>query len=240
MNREEQLQNLLTEWAQKHQEAGSNRFIFDGIVNPERWNKSALKVCFLLKESYFDSEQYEADLLMPGCNSTVHHWNPHIENHLGFYTYNLVEHLREHDPWLMWCRVKEWTNRFYRLAGMNIADAINEIAVLNLKKSNGTSKSDAKDILKYANNDRELIIRELELIDPDIVICGGTYEYCIAADLLENLETIAELNIFKKQVVAKSGKRLVLDCYHPAYPAVSYDKIEEYFKAVIPYLESIK
>ena len=46
---------------------------------------------------------------------------------------------------------------------------------IDLKKSSGESTSVIEEVAAYAQSDREEIIRELQLIDPDIVICGSTF-----------------------------------------------------------------
>ena len=49
-------------------------------------------------------------------------------------------------------------------------------AIVNVKKSGGTSTSDARDIQSFVERDASLIQEQIRLIDPQIVICGGTWE----------------------------------------------------------------
>lgn len=236
MNRTEQLQDLLKEWKVRHQCLGKNQFIFDGIINEERWNKAKLKVCILLKESYFDLDVYKKDILQTDNNVVQHHWNRYIVNDNGLYTYDLARHLKEHKPWFMWCKVENWLNSLFQFLGMDIDDPIQEIALVNIKKSNGVSLSNDADILEYAHLDCDLIRKELDIIDPDIIICGATYDYCIKENIFDDIQIITRLEDFKNRIIAKSAERLILDCYHPAAFTISYEKIRNYFKTVSPYL----
>ena len=64
--------------------------------------------------------------------------------------------------------INEITEEEYKLA-------LQEIAVINLKKSGGKSSSDYDEIAEYAKYDCEEIKKEFELMDPDIIICGFTF-----------------------------------------------------------------
>ena len=238
MNKTIELQELFKEWKNRHQSLGKNQFIFDGIVNEARWNAAKPKICFLLKESYFDLDDYKNDILLPDNNDVKHHWNRYIANDDGLYTYDIARHLKEHKTWFMWCKVEKWLSSLYQILGMDIDAPIQEIALVNIKKSNGVSRSKDKDILDYAHMDCDMIRRELDIIDPDVIICGATYNYCIKENIFDDVQVIAKLEGFRNRVVAKSGKRLILDCYHPAAFTVSYEKIGNYFKAVGPYIHN--
>ena len=236
MNKNEALRELFNEWETRHRGLGKKQFIVDGFVDEGEWNKSELKICFLLKESYFDLEEYKKDLLMPNQNNIKHHWNNHIKDQDGMCIYNLVEHLKEHRPWFMWCRVEEWLKSIFGLWGMDSADPIHKIAIINIKKSDGEHRSNGNDILQYARDDGDLIKRELEIIDPDVVICGGTYGYCVREGLFDDLQIIDKVDKFNGRIIAKSGKRIVVDCYHPAY-SISYDRMDDYFANILPYIK---
>lgn len=55
-------------------------------------------------------------------------------------------------------------------------ESLNQIAVVNLKKSNGMSRSDYDDISEYAEYDRAEIKKEIELIDSESNSLFGTYD----------------------------------------------------------------
>ena len=46
--------------------------------------------------------------------------------------------------------------------------------MVNVKKSAGEKVSDYKEIQRYAEYDRRELRREIELIDPTVIVCGYT------------------------------------------------------------------
>ena len=55
-------------------------------------------------------------------------------------------------------------------------DLLSRIAVVNIKKSSGAKSSDMKDIMSYAEWDKDFLKEQIELIKPTVIVCGGTYE----------------------------------------------------------------
>jgi len=195
---ETKLNELFNEWEQAHKRGGYENFIRDGIVSPKNWYKQKTpKICYLLKEGYTNDKGYD-----------------------------LAECLRNNEPWHMWKKVSVWTESIFQAFGMekeynqeyiigNLRKNTDSIAVINIKKSNGKSESDYKEIEDFAVKDRDFLYRELEIINPDIIVCGYT-SHCLRAILGEewkNNETY--MNLFGEW----NGK-LIIDYYHPAgqYP----------------------
>lgn len=94
-------------------------------------------------------------------------------------------------------------------------EIIDRIAVVNVKKSNGGSESEYEDLKKYALEDRLEIKRELEIIQPDIIVCGNNLSLLklVLGEELQNDDTWDNMLALWKDT-------LVLDYYHPAvhYP----------------------
>ena len=130
-------------------------------------------------------------------------------------------------PWTMWRKVAIWTQAIYNAFNDNICEyddevlrskekaIIDRIAVVNVKKSNGGSESEYEDLKKYAIEDRLEIKRELEIIQPDIIVCGNNLSLLklILGEELQNDDTWDNMLALWKDT-------LVLDYYHPAvhYP----------------------
>jgi len=72
------------------------------------------------------------------------------------------------------------------------------IAYVNLKKKAEKEKgkdkfqSNKKDIFYYVEKDHKELIRQIDLINPNIIMCSGTLEYC--KKLYNNLEPIPDSN----------------------------------------------
>ena len=146
---------LFEEWEKRHLAKGYKRFIRDGIVNEDWWfqEQSVPKICFFLKEARTQEDGY-----------------------------NLVKDLYEREPWKLWQRVAIWTQAI-QLAftgerpydvdkiQMKSHEAVRQTAVVNVKKSNGLAESDGEDLWQYVREDRDLLKKELELVNPDIILC---------------------------------------------------------------------
>lgn len=195
-----ELDELFEVWEQRHQDAGYKRFIRDGIVDEEWWEheNTVPKICFLLKEARTEREE----------------------------GYNLVQDLYQCEPWKLWQKVAVWTQAIqYAFTGgrpyndnkirLRAHTAIRQIAVVNVKKSNGEAESDSTDLWKYVHEDKDFLKKELELINPDIIVCGYTFGM-----LKEILGEELEINGTVDTMYGFWRDKLIIDYFHPAcrYP----------------------
>jgi hypothetical protein len=210
------IRSLFSEWAEKSEiviggtPIARNHFIRDGIVDENAWQQVSpgKHILFVLKE--------------------VNDPNPTSD-----WT---IQELLSHDAkYTIWRRVAEWTRGIMLTdergsfvpyeefpGGNGTHDWLKKIAVLNLKKTSGSNSADMSKIMEYAKADAAEIRREITLIDPDIVVCGGTKNELFAAvGLSDNEEAMS--NFYKYSYINFCGrKRLLIDYYHPAnrYPRV--------------------
>ncbi len=194
-----ELDFLFEEWEKRHLAKGYKKFIRDGIVNENWWlqEQNVPKICFFLKEARTQKDGY-----------------------------NLVRDLYEHEPWKLWQRVAIWTQAMQlAFSGerpydvdkiqMKSHEAVRQTAVVNVKKSNGLAESDEEDLWQYVREDKDLLKRELEIVNPDIILCGYTFGMLsdVLGDELEKDGTADTMYAFWKD-------KLIIDYYHPAchYP----------------------
>lgn len=149
---------LMSQWKERPLHKGQV-FIEDGIICLEKWKQSKSKILILLKEAYGEEESW-----------------------------SLVETIR--DVWKGPKYKVFWTMAYwlYLLNKIEPAaiplfpatekefDACRECllsaAVVNIKKSAGNSASNYDDLLLYIRKDRKLLREQLEIINPDIILCG--------------------------------------------------------------------
>lgn len=139
-----------------------NIFVSDGIVNIEYWNNTnCKKILFFLKEAYGKKED---------CS--------------------LTKPLVTEEPYgSIWKRVVEWSYGISKTSEKEIASYpldekdfsannfwLNSIAVVNVKKSNGKSSTDMDELKAYAAYDKKELKKQIEIINPEIIICGNTGE----------------------------------------------------------------
>ena len=199
------MKNLLFgEWRQSAIHAGQV-FNYDGIVNPEIWfsdKHQGKRILFVLKEAYHD-EDYAAQHGL---------------------TYSLCDALKENSiRSAMWKRVAEWGYGLLNTSGNCIAEysvldeaeqkiVLNQIAVMNLKKSNGKPTSNKDNISEYVKADKFRLRTQLDTINPDIIVCGNTFKWF--NEIIDNeIETTRDaLHTW----VYQWNDKIVLDYYHPA------------------------
>lgn len=144
----------------EHINHAANKFIYDGIVCPEIWNdKEHKKILYILKEAYTDKEVgYDLAAWLSDAPDV------RIWNRIARWTYGIQNTTAD--------RVQKYTAD---LSEDDYKECFRQISVINLKKSGGESGSVYEEIEAYAQADKEEIIREFELIDADIIICGYTF-----------------------------------------------------------------
>lgn len=184
----------------------------------------------------------------------THRWIKYITPNGLDFEYDLAENLKKEPNWYMWHKVEKMTEYIWdgfapnhNLSDMGL-DRINQtdykksngeektdykytqtISVVNIKKSNGKPKSDLADILYYAKEDKNLILNEISLINPNVIVMGGTMEICRAAGLIDN-EQLKEIAQFESRCPFKKAYEyngiIIIEAIHPAFPYLSYKKLE--------------
>ena len=205
----------------------SQVFISDGPICEKSWkqNENGKRILFLLKEAYGGYADWSLNdwLRKTGPSSSI--WYRVVE-----WTYGILNTTRESIP-----RYSP-ENISFNKSENEPNEWLRQIAVVNIKKSGGRSSSDYGEIHAYAKHDKEEIIREIELLDPDIIVCGGT-----AAALNEICDGKIKQyycdNWYYYSNAIGGRERLFIDYYHPAnrYPALLnyYGIVNIYQQALI-------
>ena len=207
----EQLNELFAKWPSLSVDETAN-FIKDGIIQEDLWDNSPWKLAFLLKEMNKGKDgglkvktTYSNDLRISCRNDP---WP-----RLGQWAYGL-----KHAKILVGIKgqtEKEW------------ADAFMSTAVINLKKTAGGSTTDWSVLRDAAENQKERLRKEFEIIDPRIVVCGGRAEcdsvFKIArdigltsCDLTEPIMCAREKYVSPKLYYDVVRRRVWIDFIHPS------------------------
>ena len=184
-------EKLMNEWIARHKEGdGKISFAKDGIVDPIVWfnlPENEEKILFLLKEAY---EVYEENIWdqtkwirknpddpcteqcnknCSECGATGYTFNPIAEWVYGIHRAEQNKNA-EYDNWIGLTgedrgkRYKDERDKMLR-----------RVAIINIKKSSGDNSSDNDDLYYYAAKDKDLLLRQIELIKPTLIICGNTF-----------------------------------------------------------------
>lgn len=222
MNVTNSLNDLMKIWKNKKPSSdgkinhSKNVFIPDGIVSEEHWNKSDIKILFVLKEAYSKDKKW---------NNLLGYINDGAENHK------------------MWKRISEWCYGIFNTTtdkippydeACNHMDILKSIAVLNIKKSAGKESSNGDEIREYALFDREEIKEEIRLINPDIIVCGGTFS--VFDEIYDGLYTEKNKLWYYYSEKLCDNNVLIIDYYHPSN---HYPKLLNYYGIVGIYQKSL-
>lgn len=193
------MKELLDEWREAHRARGLMPFAYDGAVT-ERYEAAPLKICFFLKEAYSTENK----------------------------DWSLTEFLAAGHLPRMWERCAEWMHGLFcensapssrpALTREEKSALLSRAAVVNVKKSGGRSRSFYSELRAFARRDGEFLLRQLGLLRPDVIVCGGTaglFAMLCDAVSFEKISAEAGASI-RSGGFAKMGKALVLDWYHPA------------------------
>jgi hypothetical protein len=188
-------ERLLDEWRTTHPVAAC--FIRDGIISEERWDKAAVKVLFLLRECYDYPKAGHAGF---DLRAQIRDWGiargPTMRN-TALWAAGLQNATAKSIPPLS------------DVQASAAYEALLATAIINVKKSGGTRASVPSEIDDYAVQDSQFIRRQIDLIAPDITVCGGTWRSIRRCEWVVNSKTVYDR-------VFKVGERYYLDYWHPS------------------------
>ena len=188
-------------------------FVRDGVIDEEKWERANPKILFLAKETPND-----------GYERINWRLDTMIREEWGKAYYQL------------WLNVSRWTYGILHTTKDNIPDfpdakvARTELfnsAFVNIKKSGGSSTSNNRDLKTYVKEDGDLIAKQLELINPDVIVFCNTWH--LTKELLEHEMVYTWVN--------RRDRQILIDYYHPT---ARMDKIMMYFTLCAIYQKSIQ
>lgn len=201
------LQQHFIHWKNAHYP--DNTFYEDGIINEVVYEKQSTKILFIAKEPN-GSNHTEQNGRMSFC-----------------------EEWRSRKPtYVLAMRIAEWSVGL--LNNFPVFDTITpemkyahlqKIAFMNVKKSRGVGKtSDVKGLNRLVKEQLDYIHRQIEWINPDLVMLGLSQSKVLRNYLFPKAEHEWKPSGYDVQV-AKTAGRILVDFYHPSSrnaPAAAY------------------
>ncbi len=165
MDKTTELERLFEQWSTvKHD---PNDFFRDGIIDEETWNSASPRILYILKEVHEITKAGNAwsiaKMLLEAARASV--WNNDLSAtwaNVIRWTYGLTEPVFTYHP-----KLHDFGS---------LRSGLRKCAVLNLKKTCGGADADMEQIGQAAADNKEWIKREIAIIDPDIIVCCGTYD----------------------------------------------------------------
>ena len=230
-NYNEKLNVLFEKWKAKSIENGEEKaFCEDGLMYKyghdknyvdELWDKSKKRILFLLKDPIENSGDSRLWLNEPENQQL----RPIIMKKLAYILYGLST-------------VKDGkVTDFWDITHEQLVKSFNEIpfAYVESKKQEGTTVIKDKELDKYINRYKEYLTEEINILNPDIVICfGGPQHHFAVNDLYKDAEVIDKHIRLHKQT-----NTLIIYSYHPrarkSYESFYSEIMHEYGKFLNKY-----
>jgi len=174
---------------------------FDSLF--EKW-KNLYKINAFIRDGIVDSEHYDT----PHVLFVLRDMNCQYERDL------CADLRRDGSGWKTWNNIGRWTKALLDGAAeypkeMSTQDRVNQlkrVAVMNLKKEGGTSRTAGTDLLQAVQTQHEMIREELCLCNPDIIICCGL----TASGILGNA-TLLKSHVFQSSTEWESFRSKTFD-----------------------------
>ena len=233
----------------------TNSFYKDGIVNLKEYQNSEKKVLFITNEVSIDCKQ-DNDEKKHGLKGKCEGGHL-VGNDEGNTVCSFAKYINgeEQETWSGKMRIKfgemyriitEGEN--YEMGGITEKsekaleknkEALKKIAFMNLNKRGGFGNIQVENFLKYIETYKDYIRREIEIINPDVIVwCAcNTYKKkymdAIFDDKYKNVWQQKELVLNKKEIP-------ILRMWHPSVRAKSMEKYLNKFSEVWEEYEKAK
>lgn len=147
---------------------------------------------------------------------------------------DLCEDLRNHGSgWKTWNNVGRWVKALldgdteYPYDMRNRKEELKRVAVMNLKKEGGGSRTNGAELEESVKAQRTLILEEIKLCDPDIIICCGLSARGIKANSTLLQEYIFGLEddvckTFESEELNREWSYFYADINNKSVPVISF------------------
>jgi hypothetical protein len=216
-NYNEQLDNLFEDWKATSEKNGHTGFCADGLVyrgeaNPydggvcrgegnedKLWAEARPRILFLLKDTH-DNPGGDIREFYPGWDRKI---IPHYEN-IAYWYYGLVKGADTPS----FFHIDFWEEAFpvFNNGG---------VAIVNCKKQSGGTSISGNVLHEHIKSYAGFIKREIEILDPDIIVCGGgssLIKNFVKENIHPDLEQINNWIHYDRK-----KNKVVIDSYHPSH-----------------------
>lgn len=200
--------DLFTRWQAVQ---GYKSFAQDGLINPDVWDKTPIKILYVLKE---------------------------VNHPIG--NFDLRVFLQSGGNWKTWNNVARWTQAILdggdyprHVSKEDRIRLLAHVCAMNLKKVGGDSKAEENTIRKFTNCDRSFIREQILLYKPDVIICCGGSKNMISELLrefvfndCEEIQNSINEYLYYTHFQNRDKKTLVVSFHHPQKRAshLEYEK----------------
>lgn len=203
----QQLDELFAEW-EKETPCYKGHFVKDGIINEELFEQTNPKILFITKEPN-DPKQNSWDFRDWWKEDVKYAFSKRIAE----LSFGIINDFPQYD-----------TVRKRRGPG-SAKQTIQHIAFMNIKKNGGGGKSKFDRIMEHLKMSYEFILRQIEIINPEIIILGLSWKE-VRNELFPETEWISSGYDI---LIGNYNNAKVIDFYHPSAriaPAAAYSLLQ--------------
>lgn len=203
----EQLNELFSEWKNAMLQNGHQGFCYDGLIYRKGkedllWRNSKRRIVFLLKEQN-DNDGEDVREWSGSINGLTPNGN--FFNRLSAWLYGLTH-----------ITASTYPSLDEAFDPHNQMKALQEYpyAYVNVKKETGGAVANDNVVYTHATKYASFIRRELDILNGNIIVCGGDVVFRAARDLVYKDITFNEINDWV--YYSQSHNLLLINSYHPA------------------------
>lgn len=212
MNKTKQLNILFAEWENNTKEY-NKKFVKDGIIDEILYEKTSPKILFITKEPN-DPLQTSWDFRELWKSEFSHSFTYRIAEWGGGITSDFKLTFDD-----LWDDLK------------NLHSMLHKIAFMNIKKIGGNGSSELNELLYHYKLSKEYIVKEIEIINPEIIILGLSFWKEITKNLFDNCDW--EKSGYGIEITKWNNSKVV-NFYHPSVhvaPAASYCLLKNIYQS---------
>ncbi len=216
MTKTEQLNNLFEKWKKDECYVDDfliGNFVCDGIIDEDEYSKQKIKVLFISNEANMGKNQeYAAE-----CDEPL----DRRENFRDYHNKNI-------EPW--GGRLKERVSCLYQVVindySKNPHEVANCFAFMNLNKYGGEQQCNIEHLEKYCKVYKDYIKKEIEIIDPDIIIWLACNSFDIG---------VPEIIGAKHNILTINDRQVpIVRMWHTSYTRIkSNDRLQKFDNIII-------
>lgn len=188
-----EMEGLFAEW-RPYVMKEADHFVEDGFICPEKWKAASQKILFILKETN-DHKGSITKLINEVCTSGRKSgmWASPTFHNIGRWAYGLLNYPDSIGS--------------YKLANSKRKSSIQYCSFINLKKTTG-GRTATSEVEKNAEKYSNFLRKQIEIISPDIIVFGGTYNMVKTHVLPELVRVSTRIHTYRDIIC--------INAFHPA------------------------
>lgn len=206
MNTIEKLEELYQKWEKQRNYIP---FVRDGILLEDEWSNASPKIMFLMKESHKNTDWWQiagSEIDISKNDKVRKIWENIVRWKFllnSYFNDGVIPSFLEKEE------------LFRKALPLK---KLGDIAYVNVSKELGESSSNAKHLQNRAIEDREFLTQQIDIIDPEIILCANTFScYHPIYNGNQTIEKVSDR-------IHKHKDRIIIEFYHPGPPAGNKDR----------------